>query len=92
MGCVTSSASKYVMSPDVDSPMYPPSWLGVALPSIIPPGKAAPVNASSCLQSRLLHHPHATDLTNDFVTSKILGRGKFGEVLLIKSKDDDKVS
>jgi len=90
MGCGASAASKYAIAESSGaSPTAAPDWLAQSIWTNSK-GSKVPINESTCMQHRLLKYPQLSDLKNDFEQSKILGRGKFGEVLLIKSKDDNK--
>jgi len=96
MGCTPSKnhpsysiQSKYIPS---DPPPPPPSWLGVRITDLHPTGSSrscgSTVEPTYNLQKRLYNHPATFALHTDFVNHSILGRGKFGEVTLVKSKHD----
>ena len=81
MGNCGGSGAKYALSNSKlsEKPPPPPSWLGA--PSVVT-GKHNPTH-------RVMLSPHQNGWADmEFV--KVLGRGKFGEVVLCQHADDSK--
>jgi serine/threonine protein kinase len=84
MGCGASAGKYSIAESSSDSNAQPeaPAW--IALPAITSAPRA---NPSASLHMKMLQYPSAVSL-QDFECSSVLGRGKFGEVVLAQHKED----
>jgi serine/threonine protein kinase len=84
MGCGASAGKYSIAESSSDSNAQPeaPAW--IALPAITSAPRA---NPSASLHMKMLQYPSAVSL-EDFECSSVLGRGKFGEVVLAQHKED----
>ena len=88
--CLSSSSggSAYLLTVSSAPPVPDPLWL--ALPSHLDTRSGTTSSSvSHRVHTKLLHSPGSTSL-KDFAVEKVLGRGKFGEVVLARHSTDNK--